>query len=567
MNESVDSSPFSDTASYGNTGYDYLTPFEQYLYNELKELVEEVAAGRQASTVLEFDIYNYIIQEFPELADWVTEKEPDVTAESLHELLDKARDYTYTAAKLAFKALKLDCPYDLYWMANDRSIWSYFTYDLDYHVDDDSNIWSHKLLTATLEIRLYVASDYAVKKRDGSYEAYLVDTSKTQLASQTVTRAQAVVDQYASLPDYEKLIAYKDWICDHVSYDYDAYDAAWKTFQSAWQVINVFDDDPETNVVCDGYAKAFQYLCDLSTFQDPTTKCNMVVGWVNNGYHAWNIVTLTNTKGTANYIADVTWTDSSDGDWPVFLNGAKSGSIDKGYTFESSYGSTATYAYTNKTMAGSRDTVDFYGTDASSILNLSFEDYIDRPKPSEPVEPSKPNNNQNSGNKPSKPSNNNKPTTKTGWVQNGNTWYYYNSNGTMLKGWQLIGGVWYYLGSNGAMATGWTNVGGTWYYLNPSGAMATGWTQVGNTWYYLKSSGAMATGWQQIGGAWYYLNGSGAMQTGWYKVGPKWYYSNASGAMQANRWIGNYYVGSSGAMATSQWVGNYYVDASGLWVK
>lgn len=43
------------------------------------------------------------------------------------------------------------------------------------------------------------------------------------------------------------------------------------------------------------------------------------------------------------------------------------------------------------------------------------------------------------------------------------------------------------------MKTGWLNQGGTWYYLAPgSGVMQTGWYWVGSKCYYSVTSGAMA---------------------------------------------------------------------------
>ena len=98
--------------------------------------------------------------------------------------------------------------------------------------------------------------------------------------------------------------------------------------------------------------------------------------------------------------------------------------------------------------------------------------------------------------------------------------------------------------------------------------MQTGWLKQGNTWYYLKSSGAMAAGWCQVGSTWYYFKESGAMATGWIKDGNTWYYLNSSGAMAANRWIGSYYVGASGAMYVSRYTPDgYYVDSDGVWMK
>ena len=156
----------------------------------------------------------------------------------------------------------------------------------------------------------------------------------------------------------------------------------------------------------------------------------------------------------------------------------------------------------------------------------------------------------------------------TGWQKVGNTWYYMNGSGAMVTGWQLIGNSWYYMNGSGAMQTGWQKIGSVWYYMDGSGRMLTGWQKVGGTWYYMNGSGAMLTGWQKIGGTWYYMNGSGAMLTGWQQIGGTWYYMSGSGAMLTGwqkidgKW---YYMNSSGAMASNTWIGDYYVNGSGVW--
>lgn len=61
--------------------------------------------------------------------------------------------------------------------------------------------------------------------------------------------------------------------------------------------------------------------------------------------------------------------------------------------------------------------------------------------------------------------------------------------------------------------------------------MKTGWLQEGNNWYYLDGSGAMKTGWQQIGGKWYYLNSNGVMVSNTTIDG---YYIGADGSWEEN---------------------------------
>ena len=143
-----------------------------------------------------------------------------------------------------------------------------------------------------------------------------------------VAKAQAIVNQCAGLSDEEKLRAYKDEICALTEYNFDVL-AGGVRYGDPWQLIYVFDEDPSTKVVCEGYAKAFQYLCDLSTFQEDTT-CYTVVGDMNGGAHMWNVVRMGDGKS---YLVDVTNCDTGMAGHPdkLFLAGG-TGSVDAGYT-------------------------------------------------------------------------------------------------------------------------------------------------------------------------------------------------------------------------------------------
>lgn len=99
----------------------------------------------------------------------------------------------------------------------------------------------------------------------------------------------------------------------------------------------MFDGDDTTNVVCEGYSKAFKYLCDLTwTGSDPEVKCYLAVGKMDSEDHMWNIVSI----GGANYLTDITNCDSyADGTAAIgypdqmFLCGA-AGGVDEGYTVD-----------------------------------------------------------------------------------------------------------------------------------------------------------------------------------------------------------------------------------------
>ena len=187
-----------------------------------------------------------------------------------------------------------------------------------------------------------------------------------------------------------------------------------------------------------------------------------------------------------------------------------------------------------------------------------------------------------------------------GWVKSGNTWFFYNQNGTLVRNawagnyWlgadgRMVTNAWvdngrYYVGANGAWVKGaqnqvtakqgWTKVGSAWYYYNNGNLVVNKW--VGNYW--LGADGRMVTNaWVDNGR--YYVGSNGAWvkdvrrpeekKQGWVKESNAWYYYNTDGTMARNKWAGNYWLGADGRMATSAWVDNnrYYVGNNGAWVK
>ena len=188
-----------------------------------------------------------------------------------------------------------------------------------------------------------------------------------------------------------------------------------------------------------------------------------------------------------------------------------------------------------------------------------------------------------------------------GWVKSGNTWYFYNQNGTLARN-TWAGNYW--LGADGRMATNaWIDNGR--YYVDGNGVWVRnaqkpvekkhGWVKEGSAWYYYENGALARNKW--ISGK-YWLGADGKMATsswvdngryyvddngvwvrnaqkpvekkhGWVKEGSAWYYYE-NGALARNKWIsGKYWLGADGRMATSSWVdnGRYYVDANGAWVK
>ena len=188
-----------------------------------------------------------------------------------------------------------------------------------------------------------------------------------------------------------------------------------------------------------------------------------------------------------------------------------------------------------------------------------------------------------------------------GWVQSGSSWYFLNSQGSVVRNvWQgnywlgadgrmatnsWVDGGRYYVGSDGAWVRGaqkpaetkkqgWVQSGSSWYYISSEGSLVRN-AWIGNYW--LGSDGKMATS-SWVDGGRYYVGSNGVWvrdaqkqeekRNGWVKSGSSWYYFN-QGIMVRNAWQGNYWLGSDGKMATSSWVdnGRYYVGSNGSWDK
>lgn len=243
-------------------------------------------------------------------------------------------------------ALLHDCPYSLYW------------YDKVTGVTESGKFTPSGSILG-IDFKFAVVADM----RGGNYSAAepTFDTANAAAATAAAANAQALVEEFADCADHVKLLAYKDAVCSLVSYDRAAASGGdFSTDADPWQLIYVFDGDSTTNVVCEGYAKAFQYLYDLSEFQG-SVHCITVLGTMSGQGHMWNIVTI----NAQNYLADIT---NSDADTPgadgaLFLAGA-AGDISSGYTAGG-----LTYVYDSDTLA-------LWGTDGGSKLNIAAESYL-----------------------------------------------------------------------------------------------------------------------------------------------------------------------------------------------
>ncbi len=166
-----------------------------------------------------------------------------------------------------------------------------------------------------------VAPDYRATEGD----LYTLDADKVAAANASLMNADAIVEKYKDLSDEEKLRAYFDEVRALCEYDYESFNKSLEGEGSdtigsnPWNLIYVFDGDDETKVICSGFAKAYEYLCNKSTFTGDIN-CFCVSGIYGEGTHMWNVVSI-NGK---NYLLDATIGN--------YMLTAVEGSHDEGYT-------------------------------------------------------------------------------------------------------------------------------------------------------------------------------------------------------------------------------------------
>ncbi|MBQ6808996.1 MAG: hypothetical protein IJP07_07580, partial [Firmicutes bacterium] len=358
----MDESIYGDSgAFFGRLAREQLDDFNKLLYDELLNFIEEVAAGERSSTRFEITLPQEIV-----------DSELTVSGNGQEELVSALSSLIETKIDLSLlsDALLYDHPYELYWHdktggADKMNAFGY-SYGMAFSGHDGNDYTSGKI--ASLGFFLEVSPAY--QAAGYSEEAPAVDTAKTGAASQLIVDPnderetnveKALAAAAGCSTDYEKIMAFAQWICDSVEYNYDAADDDWQGgYGDPWQLIYVFDGLPGTKVVCEGYSKAFQYLCDLAGIE-----CYSVSGRTGEN-HMWNIVRLNGQS----YIVDVTNSDAGSighQGGELLVGYASSGSVAEGYTISVS-STNAQYIYNEDMKA-------LWGSDDSSILKLATAEY------------------------------------------------------------------------------------------------------------------------------------------------------------------------------------------------
>ena len=295
-----------------------LNAAEKAIYDQILEEVKNIAAGTRTSTEITFTC------SLPVGTDT-----PTMTTNIINCLLN-------------------DCPYELYWY--------------DKTISTSTSLTGAGSTYTGGKISFPVSSDYG--------SGFSVDPAKTGAVATAKATVSEIIAKYAGKSDYEKLVGYKDEICALTEYNNAAAADPLTPYGNPWQFIWVFDKDTSTNVVCEGYSKAFKYLCDMTAFDTPVY-CYTVSGSMG-GPHMWNIVDI----GGECYHVDVTNCDTGAVGAPdkLFLKGVTSPTssgfsiIGKNYSFDAdsqsmyddeiSRLSTEDYVYVPRTLAGIAVAVD-----------------------------------------------------------------------------------------------------------------------------------------------------------------------------------------------------------------
>ena len=336
------------------------------VYQAVARELPAIAAGERASTEFELTLDDFGVEK----AEWTAE-ELGVSSVVVKDEQGNITGFSQEAkdavnAKISFDlhkvstALLADFPYDLYWF--NKSIEEAVNIpEYSTSASTDGNGEWVIILPESITLRFKVAGEFS------GADEYTVNTEVGQSVQTAVNNANDIIEQHSGDADEDKLHNYKDAICNLVSYNDDAAAGNFDfNYGNPWQLLWVFDGIEETKVVCEGYSKAFKYLCDKSSLA-----CILVTGTMDGGKgagnHMWNIVKL----GDKNYLVDVTNCDEGTIGAPdqLFLKREAELNIDNGkeigYTFHLG-GSSVAYSY-------DEDTLNYYEQNEISLGELQHE--------------------------------------------------------------------------------------------------------------------------------------------------------------------------------------------------
>lgn len=304
---------------------DALNDLEKLLYERLRAAIFEICRGERDNAVIEISAgelgfgRKYTAEELGASAILSDGK---IAAEARDALSE--RELKFSLKRLE-EALLITMPAEMFWFDKTEPFRYRSPAIRASGTDEEMRIYVNP--ESFFEFTCPLVGDYQGAEQNRVDSARLSsDYARIESA------ARRIVDENADKTDLEKLNAYCDVICALTDYN-DAAGAEDRSSAQPWQILYVFDEDPATKVVCEGYAKAFKYLCDLTDF-DADISCFLVSGTLDTGDggygHMWNGVRMDDGRS---YLVDVTNCDKGAIGWPkqLFLAGSADGSVEGGY--------------------------------------------------------------------------------------------------------------------------------------------------------------------------------------------------------------------------------------------
>lgn len=325
-----------------------LGEMSQKVYDILKEKVYAIAAGEESSPNVSIPLVDVGIERlyFKDLGATVDEQAGKfyITNAQIEGLLKKK--YGFEAAFL-LTVLEMDCPYELYW-----AYWGEHScrVGLSCNINYDDDLEDYYCDDIMLNYQFTVGNAYTNKQG--------VDAGRIGIAKAAENRVKQLVQNVAQKSDAEKIQYYASKICELADYNDEAADYNHYSGDDTnpWQIVWVFDGDHSTKVVCEGYAKALKYLCDLTEWNSPLIECRCVTGHMyapkGDGGHMWNII---RREDGLNYLMDLTNCDTPQGmREDLYLATPLAGDIHHGYSFKN-YSHRVQYKYDEEMFRLYRD--------------------------------------------------------------------------------------------------------------------------------------------------------------------------------------------------------------------
>ena len=177
---------------------------------------------------------------------------------------------------------------------------------------------------------------------------------RDEMQKKLIAVTQTVINTVNSLDsDFEKELYIHDYICENTVYDSFAADSLENAPQNT---LSSYGALVEGKAICEGYSKAFKYLCDKAGIP-----CSLVLGKYEDTPHMWNIVFL----DEGYYYVDVTFDDSSDiSTLHTYFNNTKQYAL-KDHIFDSAFSTSAVY--------NSYDSFNFFSPDCDNTDMNYFE--------------------------------------------------------------------------------------------------------------------------------------------------------------------------------------------------